>query len=170
MAINVSVANNQAAQLRTQADRLRSAKRDLQSYKEQVVSSWKGPEVGYVLLALEQQIQRIDESVRELDSLANGVSGAAAAIKRREEAEAAAQRAREEKQRRIQNARADYNAACAEKASIENEIRLLTQRMKKAKMGELSRLVLQAGQLNAKLQDAENRCAVTKSILDGLTR
>ena len=54
MAINVSAANSQAAQLNDNIAKLRSAKKQMQAYRASVSNNWQSKEVSYILNAIDQ--------------------------------------------------------------------------------------------------------------------
>ena len=60
MAINVSAANSQAAQLNDNIAKLRSAKKQMQAYRASVSNNWQSKEVSYILNAIDQVIGDID--------------------------------------------------------------------------------------------------------------
>ncbi len=85
MAINVSAANSQAAQISNESDRLKVAKAHLCSYRDALRSSWQADETAYYIRAINDAIDKIDKAIRDMQSLSGDIKNTAAQIKREEE-------------------------------------------------------------------------------------
>lgn len=131
MAINVGVANNQAAQINDNISKLRDAKRQMLAYRSSVSNNWQGKEVTYILTAIDRVIGDIDSVTRNLDSLSGDIKNVAAQIKREEDAAAAAAQARAEKERQIKAAQTAYNDAVDEYDAVAKEMDELQKALKK---------------------------------------
>lgn len=169
MAINVSVANNQAAQLRGYADRLQQAKNQLNSYKSSLTANWQGSEVLYISRGIDKAVAQIDAAMRNLRNIANDVNNTAAAIKREDDAAAAAARARAAKQQRIAAAQNAYNTACDELDSLNKSREALVAKLKK-KPSLSSKLKGELKELDKKIEAAKKKCADCKNALAAARR
>ena len=70
MAINTTLANNQAGQLNSYAQQLRSAKTQLNTYKATISNNWSGQEVVILSKALTILLLKLTVSSRNLIPLA----------------------------------------------------------------------------------------------------
>ena len=100
MAVNVTQANYQAAQIEGKVQQLRSARNALASYRSELQGNWQSQEVGLILQSVDGQIAELDRLLGSLNNLATDIRRAAAEIRREEEAaaRAAAERAARERQ------------------------------------------------------------------------
>lgn len=154
MAIDVNAANQQALQLTSCAEDLRQAKNQLLSYKSSLEANWQGEEVKYIHKAIDQNVDKINKLIAELEDLSGDVKSAAAAIKREEEAaaEAARKKAAQEK--------AAKEKAAKEKAAQDKAAREKAQRIEAAQRAydeavtELNALQEQMKKLKKELEDA----------------
>lgn len=153
MAINVNAANNQAAQLSNDISKLRSARKQMQSYKSSVSNNWQGKEVTYILTAIDQVIGEIDSAIRNMDSLSADIKSVAAQIKREEDA--AASRARAAKEQRVQAAQDAYDAACEELETLKEAREKLMDKFLKASVSNKLRILDQIRELEENIQKAE---------------
>lgn len=155
MAINVSAANTQAAQLNDNISKLRDAKRKMQAYRSSVSNNWKGKEVTYILTAIDRVMADIDSAIRNLDSLGTDIRNAAAQIKREEDAAAA--RARAAKQQRIQAAQSAYDAACNELNSLHEARNRLLERYFRASSRNRAQLFKEIKDLENVIHSVESK-------------
>ncbi len=190
MAINVSVANNQAAQLNDNISKLRDAKKQMQAYRSSVSNNWQGKEVTYILTAIDRVIGDIDSTIRNLESLSSDIKSTAAQIKREEDAAAAAARAAAERaaaeraaaqraanaraeaaranqarQQRINSAQNSYDQACRERDSLNSQKKQLEKSIKKANIFTIWKLQNQMEELNRKIRNAESKVQSTYNAL-----
>lgn len=165
MAINVSAANYQAAQLRRYADRLQQAANELNSYKTSLAASWQGSEVPYMLQGVDKTIAQIDAAMRELRNIANDVDHTAAAIKREDDAAAAAARARAEREQRIAAAQKAYNSACDDLAELTKRYEAIRDKLKKTP-GLYEKYKNELKKLEADIKQAEKKCDACKNALN----
>lgn len=169
MAINISVANNQAAQLHEYTVTLQRTKQQLSYYKSILTANWQGSEVGYFVQSIDKAIAQINAVINELNATANDIKNAAETIKREEEAAAAAARARVEKQRRIAIAEREYNEANNELSEL---LKSRDEFVKKTKgKRSLSKKEKDAlDELNKKIAEAEKKCNDRKNALAAARR
>ena len=164
MAINVSVANNQANQLNDNVSKLYDAKKQMQGYRASVYNNWQGKEVTYILEAIDKVIGDIDSAIRNIESLSSDIKSVAAQIKR-EEDEAAARAAAEQRaaeqraaeQRSAAGRNAASNAAVAQptqaSSAKQQKINAAQNAYDNAK-NELDKLMDQKNKLEKKIQKA----------------
>lgn len=169
MAINISTANNQAAQLRGYADRLQQAKNQLNSYKSSLSANWQGSEVPYILQGIDKAIVQIDAVMRDLRNVANDVSSVASAIKREDDAAAAAARARAAKQQRIAAAQKSYNDACDELSELNKSRDELIKKLKN-KPSLLAKYKDKLEEIIKNIEKAEKKCDECKRTLTAARR
>ena len=190
MSINVSAANNQAAQLNDNISKLRDAKRQMQAYRSSVSNNWQGKEVTYILTAIDRVIGDIDSAIRNLDSLSDDIKSVATQIKREEDAAAAAARAAAEraaaeraaaaraeaaraeaaranqaKQQKINAAQSSYDKACRDLDTLKNQKKQLEKDIKKANIFTRWSLQNQLDELNKKIKTAESKVQSTYNAL-----
>lgn len=169
MAINVSAANGQAAQLQSYADRLQQAKNQLSSYKSSLAANWHGSEVPYITQGIDKAIAQIDAVIRELRSAANDVNSTAAAIKREDDAAAAAARARAARQQALAAAQAAYDKASEALKELLEERDALLKRLGGRK-SLLQRYKAEIDKLAEKIEAAEKKCDECKDALAAARR
>lgn len=190
MAINVSAANNQAAQLNDNISKLRDAKRQMQAYRASVSNNWQGKEVTYILIAIDRVIGDIDSAIRNLDSLSDDIKSVASQIKREEDAAAAAaraaaeraaaeraaqqraaaaraeaERANQAKQQRINTAQNTYDKACRDLDALKSQKKQLEKDIKKANIFTKWKLENELEDLNKKIKTAESKVQSTYNAL-----
>ena len=170
MAINVSAANNQAAQLADNITKLRDAKRQMQAYRSSVSNNWQGREVTYILTAIDRVIGDIDSAIRNLESLSSDIKSVAAQIKREEDAAAAAARAQAAKQQQIRAAQNAYDTACRELNDLTAEKEKLEAKIRKASVRDKLRLTDELTALNKKIEKAKSKCDTTYNALRAAKR
>ncbi len=154
MAINVTVANNQAAQINSCIQQLRRSQTQLKAYKSSIQSSWSGKEVSYILTSIDQTLNEINVAINEMEGISRDIKTNASNIKREEDAAAAAARAQAEKQRRIRVAQNAYNNACNKVNELEESFEELQKKYDKAPFWEKIALKLQLDELEEKLEAA----------------
>lgn len=168
MAINISVANNQAAQLHEYTVTLQRTKQQLSYYKSILTANWQGSEVGYFVQSIDKAIAQINAVINELNATANDIKNAADAIRREEEAAAAA-RARAEKQRRIAIAEREYNEANNELSELlESRDEFVKKTKGKRSLSKKEKDALD--ELNKKIAEAEKKCNDRKNALAAARR
>lgn len=165
MAINVSAANNQAAQLNDNISKLRDAKRQMQAYRSSVSNNWQGKEVTYILTAIDRVIGDIDSAIRNLDSLCGDIKSVAAQIKREEDAAAAAARAKAAKEQQIRVAQSAYDAARNELDDLLEAREKLLAKFSKASLRDRVRLNSEIQELNKTIRNAESKVQSTYNAL-----
>lgn len=126
MGVDVTKANNQAAQLQDYATQLKGAKNNLQLYKNELSVNWTGTETAYVYAAIDKAIQQINTAITELENLQADVKTVASTIRQEE---IAAQKAAEEAARKAaeEAARKAAEAEAARKAAEEAERQKVAQ-------------------------------------------
>lgn len=190
MAINVSTANNQAAQLNDNISKLRDAKRQMQAYRSSVSNNWQGREVTYILTAIDRVIGDIDSTIRNLDSLSDDIKSVASQIKREEDAAAAAaraaaeraaaeraaqqraaaaraeaERANQAKQQRINTAQSNYNKACSDLNALKSQKSKLERDLRNSNIFTRWGIQNQLDEVNKKIKTAENKVQSTYNAL-----
>ena len=85
MAINVSLANQQANQLLSYEAQLAQAKNSLHDYHRKLNANWQGEEVIYINRAIDQTMSQITAAQNQLPQLAQDIKIAAEQIRREEE-------------------------------------------------------------------------------------
>lgn len=195
MAINVSAANNQAAQLNDNISRLRDAKRQMQAYRSSVSNNWQGKEVTYILTAIDRVIGDIDSAIRNLDSLSDDIKSVATQIKREEDAAAAAaraaaeraaaeraaqqraaqqraaaaraeaERANQAKQQRINTAQSNYNKACSDLNALKSQKSKLERDLRNSNIFTRWGIQNQLDEVNKKIKTAESKVQSTYNAL-----
>ena len=165
MAINVSAANTQAAQLNDNIAKLRDAKRQMQAYRSSISNNWQGKEVTYILTAIDRVIGDIDSAIRNLDSLSDDIKSTATQIKREEDAAAAAARAKAEKQQRIRQAQTAYDTACVERDNLRAQLEALEKKLEKASARNRKNMMRELEMLQERLQEAQKRVNTTYTAL-----
>ena len=159
MAIDVNAANQQALQLTSCAEDLRQAKNQLLSYKSSLEANWQGEEVKYIHKAIDQNVDKINKLIAELEDLSGDFKSAAAAIKREEDAAAEAARKKAAQEKAAQEKAAKEKAA-KEKAAQDKAAREKAQRIEAAQRAydeavtELNALQEQMKKLKKELEDA----------------
>lgn len=154
MAIDITAANQQALQLSSCAEDLRQAKNQLLSYQSSLGVNWQGEEVKYIQKAINQNLEKINKLIAELEDLSGDVKSTAATIKREEEAAAEAAR-----KKAAQEKAAKENAA-KEKAAQEKTAREKAQRVAEAQkaydeaVATLNQLQERLRKLKKELKDA----------------
>ena len=158
MAINVSAANGQAAQLRGYADKLQQAKNQLINYKSSLTANWQGNEVGYMSRGIDKAVAQIDAAVRDIKAVANDVSNVAATIKREEDVAVAAARARAAKQR-LEAAQKSYDNSKNELSKLEKQKEDMLKKLKGKSLSSAQKKQLDSldGKIKA-AQDKYNEC------------
>ena len=186
MSIDINLANNQAAQLLTYADQLRTAKNDLLQYKDTIISAWRGPDAKRVIASVDTQIARIDKVIKELESLSNTVQSTAASIKRQEDAaaaearrkaerekrerEQAAARARAEKQSRVNAARENCDQALAEKEKLEKQLKEVEKNLNNSSALTRHMYQIQKAQITVLLEQAMKKLEEAQIALENAKR
>ncbi len=160
MAINVTAANQQAAEIAGKIAQLRSARSSLVKYKTDLWSNWQGQEVGLFAQSIDAEIAKIDALIGSLDGISSDIKIAAAAIQREEEAAARAAAERAAQQHRRAQARNAYNAACSAVDTIVREREAVVEQMRNTK--SLATLTL----LNLKLIEIDNRLSDAQAVCD----
>lgn len=170
MAINVTAANNQAAQLNNNISKLRDAKRQMQAYRSSVSNNWQGREVTYILTAIDRVIGEIDSAIRNLDSLSGDIKTVAAQIKREEDAAAAAARARAAKQQRIRVAQEAYDKARNELDDLVERMEETERKFRNASGRNKTRLREEMEKLQAEIRKAQSKVDSTYDALRAAKR
>ena len=170
MSIDINLANSQAAQLRSYADQLRSAKNDLYKYKDTIVSAWRGAEARGIIASIDAQTARIDRVIAELESLSSNVQSTAASIKKQEDAAAAAAKAKAEKQNRINAAQKNYNQALEEKDRLEQEQRDVASKITKTSLLKSAPLLARFSELVNLIEQAQKRVEEALKALNNAKR
>jgi len=85
MKINLAQVNNQARQLREQADALRGAQSSMLSYQHNLNNHWKGVEMTPANRNMDEQRNRFAAIAADLESISNDIIREAEAIRREEE-------------------------------------------------------------------------------------
>lgn len=190
MAINVSAANTQAAQLNDNISKLRDAKRQMQAYRSSVSNNWQGKEVTYILTAIDRVIGDIDSAIRNLDSLSDDIKSVASQIKREEDAAAAAaraaaeraaaeraaqqraaaaraeaERANQAKQQRINTAQSNYNKACSDLNDLKSQKSKLERDLRNSNIFTRWGIQSQLDEVNRKIKSAESKVQSTYNAL-----
>lgn len=156
MAINVSAANNQAAQLNDDISKLRDAKRQMQAYRSSVSNNWQGKEVTYILTAIDRVIADIDRVIGNTNSLSSDIRSTAAQIKREEDAAAAAARAKAAREQRIRIAQNAYDDAREKLDDLLEKRKELIERFKKSSGRNRIRLQMEILELDETITKAED--------------
>ena len=190
MAINVSAANTQAAQLIDNISKLRDAKRQMQAYRYSISNNWQGKEVTYILTAIDRVIGDIDGAIRNLDSLSDDIKSVALQIKREEDAAAAAaraaaeraaaeraaqqraaavraeaERANQAKQQRINTAQSNYNKACSDLNALKSQKSKLERDLRNSNIFTRWGIQNQLDEVNRKIKSAESKVQITYNAL-----
>lgn len=190
MAINVSAANTQAAQLIDNISKLRDAKRQMQAYRSSISNNWQGKEVTYILTAIDRVIGDIDGAIRNLDSLSDDIKSVALQIKREEDAAAAAaraaaeraaaeraaqqraaavraeaERANQAKQQRINTAQSNYNKACSDLNALKSQKSKLERDLRNSNIFTRWGIQNQLDEVNRKIKSAESKVQSTYNAL-----
>jgi len=189
MAINVSAANSQAAQLNDNIAKLRDAKRQMQAYRSSVSNNWQGKEVTYILTAIDRVVGDIDSAIRNLDSLSDDIKSVASQIKREEDAAAAAraaaeraaaeraaqqraaaaraeaERANQAKQQRINTAQSNYNKACSDLNALKSQKSKLERDLRNSNIFTRWSIQNQLDEVNKKIKSAESKVQSTYNAL-----
>lgn len=190
MAINVSAANSQAAQLNDNISKLRDAKRQMQAYRSSVSNNWQGKEVTYILTAIDRVIGDIDSAIRNLDTLSDDIKSVASQIKREEDAAAAAaraaaeraaaeraaqqraaaaraeaERANQAKQQRINTAQSNYNKACSDLNALKSQKSKLERDLRNSNIFTRWSIQNQLDEVNKKIKSAESKVQSTYNAL-----
>ena len=154
MAINVTKANNQAASIVDNINQLRTAKHQLQTYKNELNNAWQSKEVIYYNSAIDATMRSIDNAIREMESVQNDIRYTVAQIKREEEQAAAAAAAAAQRNQRIKAAQSAFDKAKKEFEDIKKEIKNLEKKMNKSIFEKLKNLD-KMKDLQEKLEKAE---------------
>lgn len=160
MAINVTKANQQAAEIAGKISQLRNAKNNLLKYKSDLLSNWQGQEVGLFTQSIDNEIAKIDALLGTLNNLSTDIRNAAAAIHREEEAAARAAAEAAARQQRMAQARSAYNAACNALDSIMQERNQIIEQMRNTR--SMSTMVA----LNEKLMEIDQRLEAAQAACD----
>ncbi len=159
MAINVTAANQQAAEIAGKIGQLRSARNSLAQYRSQLQTNWQGQEVGLFVESVDREIRKIDTLIGSLNGLSNDIRRAAEEIRREEEAAARAAAARAEQQRRAAQARSAYNAACSRLDEVARERDVIIQKMRNTKSKKtMADLNAQLAELDKRIMEAQEAC------------
>jgi len=118
MAINIAVANRQAAQLAQLAAQLAEAKSSLGVYQAALSGHWQAAEMNHINKAIEQVSAQINGAAQSLYALSDDVKSVAAAIKREEDAAAADA----QKQAMIEEAQTALTAAQEEADGLKKKL------------------------------------------------
>lgn len=171
MAINVTKANQQAAEIADKIGQLRNAKSSLQKYKAELQANWQGKETGLFIEGIDNTIAKIDALLGSLNNLSNNIRAAAREIDQEEKAAAQAAAARAARQQRLAQARNDYNRACETLDSIAKERAAVVAQMRNTKsmktMAELNMLLIKIDQ---RLMAAQDACEMCRAALDAAGR
>lgn len=157
MGINVAAARIQAVQLNDNAFQLKSAKNKLKMYRSVISDNWSGKEVPYILAAIDETMNDINKSIKELESLSRDIKQVAEQIKREEEAAAAAAAAAA-KQQRINKAQAEYDEACKELDDLNEKKASLIKKIAKASSRDKIKLAKDMLELDLRIKAAELNC------------
>lgn len=159
MAINVTAANQQAAEIAGKISQLRSARNNLAKYKSELQSNWQGQEVGLFVQSIDTEIAKIDALIGTMSSLSSDIRNAAAAIRREEEAAAKAAAERAAYQQRQAQARSAYNAACNALDAIARERATIVEQMRNTKsLATMALLNLKLIEIDSRLSEAQEVC------------
>ena len=162
MAINVTRANQQAAEIAGKVAELRIAKNHLLKYKSELQCNWQGREVGLFVQSVDDSIAKINALLGTLTTLSNDIKTTADAIYREEKAAEEAAAARAAQERKMAQARQAYNAACNELDVIIKERAALLEQMRNTKsvktMVALNEKLIEIDKRLADAQEVCNRC------------
>lgn len=124
--LNTNLANSQAEDLRSKVNDLNAAKSQLSQYRSIVNNNWKSSEVVYINRSIDAVIGKIDQQIREINSIANDIKTQAAQIRAAQEAEA---RRQAEIRRRQQAKIQAKNAARNEMNAADTKVKDAQQRL-----------------------------------------
>ena len=159
MAINVTAANQQAAEIAAKITQLKTARNALHKYRTELLSNWQSIEVDLFLESIDAEIRKIDILMRSLQDLSNDIRNTAAEIHREEEAAAQAAAAQAARQRQQARARSAYNEACAQLDTIAKERDKIIQQMRNTKsLKTMISLNEKLIEIDKKLSDAQQVC------------
>lgn len=159
MAVNVTQANYQAAQIEEKVQQLRSARGALSSYRSELQGNWQSQEVGLILQSVDAEIAALDRLLGTLNNLAADIRKAAADIQREEEAAARAAAERAARQRQQAQARSAYNAACENLDAITRERNEIVLRMQNTRsLKTMAQLNEQLAEIDRRLEQAQQEC------------
>lgn len=171
MAINVTAANNQAAEIACEIGRLRSARNYLEKYKSELQANWQGQEVGLFVQSLDISISKIDALIGSLSNLGTDIRNVASTIQREEKAAAEAAAASAARQRQMAQARSAYNSSCDALDAIVREREALVEQMRNTKsMRTMMVLNEQLIEIDKKLAAAQEECNRCRAALDSAGR
>lgn len=166
MAINVTRANTQAAEIAGKVNQLRNARNLLQKYKNELRSNWQGIEVGLFIESIDGEIRKIDALLGTLSNLSTDIRNAAEAIRREEEAAERAAAERAAQQRRAAQARQAYNAACDAVEEIIKERKKIIAKMRNTNSWlTMLKLNEDLKEIDERLSDAQDVCDRCRSAL-----
>lgn len=159
MAVNVTQANYQAAQIEGKVQQLRNARGALSSYRSELQGNWQSQEVGLILQSVDGQIAELDRLLGSLNNLATDIRRAAAEIRREEEAAARAAAERAARERQQAQARGAYNAACENLDAITRERAEIVLRMQNTRSSKtMAQLNEQLADIDRRLELAQQEC------------
>lgn len=167
MAINVTKANQQAAEIASRVGQLRSARSSLVKYKSELQANWQGQEVGLFVQSADITIAKIDALIGSLNTLSSDIRNAASAIQREEKAAEEAAAANAARQQRLTEARNAYNASCNALDAITKERQALVEQMRNTKsLKTMTSLNKQLVEIDKRLAAAQEECNRCRSALD----
>lgn len=167
MAINVTRAKQQAAEIAGEISQLRSAKAKLITYKSELQANWRGQEVGLFAQSIDAQIAKIDALLGSLDSLSADIHSTAMEIQREEKAAAEAAAARAAHQQQLEKARNAYNQACDAMDSIAKEREaIITQMRNTRSLVTMGKLNEQLKEIDQRMHQAQEACEQCRIALD----
>lgn len=160
MAINVTKANNQAAEIARDVEKLRRARNRLIKYKTDLQQNWQAAEIGLFVESIDAEIRKIDALLSTLSNLSTDIKNAAEAIRREEEAAERAAAARAAQQQKAAQARQAYNNACDALEDIVKERREIVAKMRNTKSW------ITRWQLNEQLEEIDKRLSDAQDVCD----
>lgn len=171
MAINVSVANQQAAEIAAKISDLRDSRTKLHTYRAELDASWQGREVGLFDQAIDQAIRKIDILIGEMTAISDDVRKAASDIDREEKAAAAAAAQRAAQQQRAAEARAEYNRCCDVLDQISEERKEIVRMMSNTKSkNTMAALNVKLMEIDERMAQAQNACEQCRMAVDAAGR
>ena len=155
MAIDVSAAQVQSAHIQEALEELNTAITKLNNYRSEINANWKSDESAYILLAIDQTIEKLREIKARMSVTASSVVNTAKTIAKEEQAaREKAEREAKAKAEREAKARAEKEAAAKEKKQKEQMAKNL--RIAEAQR-EYDELVARRDEVQKALKELEKR-------------